>query len=91
MGEYRTELNLKNGVLDTRGMHLDQLRNLPVPDAMHQFKMALNSYGGKELTIIVATEQEAKNLEKIVAFRNLSYTSSAKDDRFEVIIKLKEA
>lgn len=87
MGEYRVALNLKSGVLDTRGMPLDPLRNLPVPDAMHQLKMALNSDGGKTLTMIVATEQEVKNLEKIAAFKSLGYACTpTKEGYLEVAI-----
>ena len=34
-----------DGVLDTRGQHVEALRGLPVPDAIHQVKRALNGRG----------------------------------------------
>lgn len=64
MAEYRgVPLKFADGVLDTRGMPLDHLRNLPVPDALHQLKRALGAHG-TPLEVIVATEVEAGHLER---------------------------
>ncbi len=86
--EYRVPLNIKDGALDTRGQPLDKRRNLPVPDAMHQLKSALNHYAGKQLTVILEREQEALNLQKIAAYRGFGETHSRKGDRYEAIITL---
>jgi len=88
MKEYRVPLNLQNGVLDTRGMPLDPRRGLPIPDAMHQMKSTLNGYGGTELKMIVAREQEAENLEKIAAFRGYGYSKAVTDDGITVTLAL---
>ena len=69
MDEYQVPKNLKNGVLDTRGMPLDPRRELPIPDMMHQVKSTLNGYKGKELVVIVQKEQEAINLADIAKYR----------------------
>lgn len=87
--EYRVPLNLQNDVLDTRGAPLDKRRNLPVPDAMHQLKSALNDYSGDELTMIVEREQEAINLGKIAVYRGFGYASEAGADSYTVKLKLK--
>ena len=86
--EYRIPLNLKDGVLDTRGMPLDSRRSLPVPDAMHQLKSTLNNYPEKELKLIVEREQEAVNLGKIAAYRGFGEFHEAKDDHYEVTVTL---
>jgi ferredoxin-thioredoxin reductase catalytic subunit len=91
MGEYQVPLNLKDGVLDTRGMPLDSRRNLPVPDAMHQLKSTLNSYGGNTLKMIVAHEHETANLEKIASYRGYGFEKEAKEDYFEVTLAFNSA
>ncbi len=80
MAEYRVPLNLKDGVLDTRGMPLDSRRGLPIPDASHQLKNTLMNYSGKKLKIIVATEQETINLEKIAKFKGYSCDTEKYED-----------
>ncbi len=87
--EYRVPLNIKNGVLDTRGVPMDKRRNLPVPDAMHQLKSTLNDYSAEELTMIVEREQEAVNLGKIAEYRGFGYESEAEEDRYRVKLTLK--
>lgn len=87
MGEYQVPLNLKEGVLDTRGMPLDSRRNLPIPDAMHQLKSTLNGYSGKTLKMIVATQQEATNLEKIAAYRGYGFAQEAVEEHLEVTLQ----
>jgi ferredoxin-thioredoxin reductase catalytic subunit len=84
MSEYRVPLNLKGNVLDTRNMPMDKLRNLPTPDASHQLKNALMQFKGKKLIMIVATEQETLNLEKIAKYKNYSYKTYQKDDAYYV-------
>ena len=68
MKEYRVPLRFKEDVLDTRGMVRDTLRDLPIPDSLHQVKRVLGM--GRPLKVIVATEAEASNLEKFAQFRN---------------------
>lgn len=87
MGEYQVPLNLKDGVLDTRGMPLDSRRNLPIPDAMHQLKSTLNSYSDNKLKMIVSHEHETANLEKIASYRGYGFTKEAKEDYFEVTLE----
>ncbi len=89
MQEYQVPLNLVDGVLDTRGKPLDPRRNLPVPDAMHQLKSTLNSYGGDSLKMIVATKQEVLNLEKIASFRNYKFTHAQHEDHYEATLEFK--
>ena len=84
MKEYRVALNLKNGTLDTRGMPKDSRRNLPIPDAMHQLKSTLNNYKNKSLKMIVESEQEAINLEKIASFRGYTYSKESRNDYHEI-------
>ena len=74
MEEYQVPKNLKDGVLDTRGMPLDPRRGLPIPDMMHQVKSVLNGYKGQTLTVIVEREQEALNLEKIALYRGFGFS-----------------
>jgi ferredoxin-thioredoxin reductase catalytic subunit len=87
MGEYQVPLKLKEGVLDTRGMPLDPRRSLPIPDAMHQLKSTLNSYSGNTLKMIVASSQEALNLEKIASYRGYGFAQEAKEEHFEVTLQ----
>jgi ferredoxin-thioredoxin reductase catalytic subunit len=84
MSEYQVPLNLKDGVLDTRGMPMDPHRNLPVPDAMHQLKATLNTYRGRELTMLVATEQEAKNLQTLAGRRGYGFEQEVREDHLAV-------
>jgi ferredoxin-thioredoxin reductase catalytic subunit len=88
MAEYQIPLNLKDGVLDTRGQVLDHRRNLPVPDAMHQLKSTMNHYTGDTLKMIVETEQEVLNLEKIADNRKYGFEQQKYDNYFEVILNL---
>lgn len=87
MEEYRVPLDLKDGVLDTRGMPMDPRRDLPIPDAMHQLKSTLNDYDEEELTMIVEREQEAKNLERIADYRGYGSEWSEKEGHFEVKLR----
>ncbi len=87
--EYRVQLNLQNGILDTRGVPLDKRRDLPVPDAMHQLKSTLNDYNAEELTMIVEREQEAINLGKIAEYRDFGYEREQGEDSYKVKLKLK--
>ncbi|MCX6077118.1 MAG: hypothetical protein NTW78_09590 [Campylobacterales bacterium] len=86
MGEYQVPLNIKDGVLDTRGMPMDPRRNLPIPDAMHQLKATLNNYANKNLKMIVATEQEALNLERIASYRGYGFEKQAKESYYEITL-----
>ncbi len=79
MKEYRVALNFSDGVLDTRGMVKDKLRNLPIPDSLHQVKRALGLVD-KHLTVVVESEAEASNLKKLASFRNLSYQHQENGD-----------
>ncbi len=88
MEEYQVPKNIKEGVLDTRGMPLDSRRGMMVPDMMHQVKSTLNGYKGKQLRVIVAHEQEALNLEAIATYRGLGYSRSNKDEVIEVVLDL---
>ncbi len=88
MSEYRVPLNLKDGVLDTRGKPLDPRRGLPIPDAMHQLKSTLNGYKGDTLVMIVEREQEVRNLEKIAGYRGYGFSYEKKDDAYEVTLGL---
>ncbi len=87
MDEYQVPKNLKDGVLDTRGMPLDPRRNLPVPDMMHQVKSTLNHYKKDSLKVIVAHEQEAKNLEAIAKYRHYRFSKSINDDTIEITLE----
>jgi len=89
MAEYRVPLKRTDNVIDTRGMPMDKRRNLPVPDAMHQLKSTLNNgAGGDTLVFIVEREQEAINMEKVAAYRGFGSAYEAKDDHYEVTLKL---
>ena len=88
MEEYQIPKNLKDGVLDTRGMPLDPRRGLPVPDMMHQVKAVLNGYKGDTLTVIMEREQEALNLEKIAKYRGYGYSYEKKENHYEGILQL---
>jgi len=86
MGEYRIPLNLQGATLDTRGMPLDKHRGLPVPDATHQLKSTLLNFKGKELTVIVATEQEADNLRRVSAVKGYGYAVEAREGAWHVTL-----
>ncbi len=88
MEEYQVPKNLKDGILDTRGMPLDPRRKLPIPDMMHQVKSVLNGYKGNTLKVIVSREQEAKNLERIASYRNYRTERNSGDDAIEVTLYL---
>lgn len=87
--EYRVPLNIQDGVLDTRGKPRDKFRDLPIPDAMHQLKSALIKYDKEDLTLIVETEQESINLEKIAKYRGFGYSTTKDKDSYRVDLKLK--
>ncbi len=89
MDEYQVPKNLKDGLLDTRGMPLDPRRGLPIPDMMHQVKSVLNSYRGDTLRVIVEREQEALNLEKIAAYRGYTCSWETKEGYIEALVTLK--
>ncbi|MDO9265878.1 MAG: ferredoxin-thioredoxin reductase catalytic domain-containing protein [Sulfurimonas sp.] len=90
MDEYQVPKNLKNGVLDTRGMPLDPRRALPIPDMMHQVKSTLGGYKGETLTVIVEYEQEVKNLEKMAEYRGLKLNSVDKNGSFEAVLDFRK-
>ncbi len=86
MAEYRdVPLRWTDGVLDTRGQHVEPLRGLPVPDAIHQVKRALNGKGAP-LEVLVATELEAGHLERVAEMRGLGAMTSERGDAFVVRI-----
>lgn len=65
-----------NGVLDTRGQHIEPMRGLPVPDAIHQVKRALNGKG-VPLEILVASSVEATHLERLAEMRGLDASTTS--------------
>lgn len=85
MKEYRVPLNIKNGTLDTRGMTKDKLRNLPIPDSLHQVKRALGLVK-HELKVIVETEMEAENLSKLAQAKGLVCNYVKNGDYYTVIL-----
>ena len=89
MEEYRVPLNIKENVLDTRGMPIDKRRGMPIPDASHQLKNTLLNFKGKELEIIVATKQETFNLEKIAKYKLYNYEVKREKEAYHVILGLK--
>jgi ferredoxin-thioredoxin reductase catalytic subunit len=77
MAEYRdVPLRWIDGVLDTRQAHLEELRGLPVPDAMHQVKRALNARG-VPLAVLVATELEVAHLRRLAEMRGFTAQGSS--------------
>jgi len=80
MKEYRVPLNLKDNVLDTRGMPIDKRRNMPIPDASHQLKSTLLKYKKDNIKMIVATEQETFNLKKIAKYKSYDFSSEKISD-----------
>lgn len=67
MTEYRIPLKWDGNALDTRGQALNPLRDLPVPDAMHQFKQARNERPNLHFEILCDREQSAKNIKDYIA------------------------
>ena len=87
MDEYRdAPLRWNAGVLDTRGMPTDRLRGLPIPDAVHQVKRALNGKG-LPLTAVVATQAEASHLELLAGMRGLAASTTGLEEGFDVTLK----
>ena len=80
MAEYRVDLNLQGSTLATRGKPRDKHRGLPIPDATHQLKSARLHYKGKTLTVLVETEQEARNIEKVSAVKGYGYAREPGQD-----------
>lgn len=70
--EYRPGLNLVGNRLDTRGQPPDPRRGLPVPDATHQVKQALNAVSG-DLVVVVDREASVDNLGKVAASRGFGF------------------
>jgi ferredoxin-thioredoxin reductase catalytic subunit len=86
MAEYRdVPLKWTDGVLDTCGMPLDELRGLPIPDPIHQIKRALNGKG-VPLTALVATKVEAGHIERLAELRGLDTTLAETDGGFRITI-----
>jgi len=86
MAEYRdVPLTWVDGVLDTRGQHVEQLRGLPVPDAIHQVKRALNGKG-TPLAVLVATEVEVRHLERLAEMRGLKHSTLHVDDAYRLML-----
>ena len=87
MNEYRgVPLKMSGGVLDTRGMPPDPLRNLPIPDSLHQVKRALGKFKGKHLEVIVGTKTEAENLRSFAKLKGFGYESREQDGSIRVIL-----
>jgi len=89
MKEYKVPLNIKDNILDTRGMPIDKRRGMPIPDTSHQLKSTLINFKGKELKLIVATKQEVFNLEKIAKYRKFSFLFEKNNDYYTVTLDLK--
>ena len=89
MGEYRVDLNLQGNILDTRGMPRDKHRGLPIPDATHQLKSTLMHHKGKELIVIVATEQEVDNLRRVSEAKGYGYGVEVREDAWHVTLTFK--
>lgn len=86
MAEYRdVPLTWAGGVLDTRGQHIEPLRGLPVPDAVHQVKRALNGKGAP-LEVLVATELEAEHVARLAEMRSLIASTTKRGEAFAVRI-----
>jgi ferredoxin-thioredoxin reductase catalytic subunit len=84
MAEYRdVPLRWVDGVLDTRDQHIETLRGLPVPDATHQVKRALNGKG-TPLRVLVATEAEVGHLQRLADMRGLFFAVDRAEGSHEV-------
>jgi len=80
MSEYRdVPLSWVDGALDTRDQHIEPMRGLPIPDAIHQAKRALNGKG-TPLSAMVASEVEARHLERLAELRRLRFSSETLAD-----------
>jgi len=89
MAEYRVPLNIKDAVLDTRGMPKDKRRGLLIPDASHQLKNALLQHNGDVLHMIVESEQETINLQQIAQYKGYGYSVQPEGEAFKVSLKVK--
>ncbi len=79
MDEYRnTPLTWVEGALDTRDQHRDELRGLPVPDAIHQVKRALAAKG-LPLSVIVDTNEESEHLARLAQLRGYACVHRVRD------------
>lgn len=86
MAEYRdVPLTWRDGVLDTRGKPIDPLRKLPIPDAIHQVKRALNGRG-VPLIALVESRAEAEHLERLAEVRGLAATVTDDGEGFRVTL-----
>ena len=86
MAEYRdVALKWVDGALDTRGQHIEELRGLPVPDAIHQVKRALNGKG-VPLAVVVATEVEAQHLERLAEMRRLGFSRADGEGGHRIVL-----
>lgn len=83
--EYRGELNLNGRILDTRGVPIDPLRNLPVPDPLHQAKRALSAVG-TPLEVIVESRVHAEHVALLAEKRGLKSQILDYGDHFTVKI-----
>lgn len=86
LSEYRGEINLKDNVLDTRGVPLDHLRGLPVPDPLHQTKRAL-SMVGTPLEVIVEKQVYAEHIKLLCQKRGLRADVKPDGDYLRVLIR----
>ncbi len=85
--EYRgVPLRLTDGVLDTRGMTKDKLRDLPIPDSLHQVKRALGRLKGRRLQVIVASVTEAENLRRFADLRGMGSEMREEDGAYRVTL-----
>lgn len=91
MAEYRgTPLTWRDGMLDTRGHHIEPLRGLPVPDAIHQVKRSINGRG-LPITAIVGTREEASHLERLGELRGYEVSVAEESDGTRVTIEASES
>jgi len=87
MKEYRIPLKISNNTVETRGVPIEPYRNMDVPDAMHQFKQALNQIESYPFYMKVNSEQSAKNILSYSKLRNLNASYEQKSDHYLVTIK----
>lgn len=86
--EYRgVPLKLAGDTLDTRGMVRDPLRDLPVPDALHQVNRAFGATGSSALRVVVATEAEARNQVAAASFRGRAATIEREGEGWTVTVR----
>ncbi len=85
MAEYRgAPLKMAGSVLDTRGMTPDVLRDLPIPDSLHQVKRALGKFKGAVLNVLVVNRKEAENLEAFARQKRMRSQVREQDGSFVV-------